>query len=154
MKTSNYTCQFKAACLCVHILWFNVFFFFFFFFSGSQWRTLSLIVAFSGVFFLLFLSSVLYKESNTFNLYMSHSSWLVHPCKFNESSCHLSQLMRLWYLLHRRPAEAQASLRIRPVSPEPSLLAHIKTGSRRRVRPNLGYLAPVGGRACAFEECV
>ena len=33
----------------------------------------------------------------------------------------LSQLMRLWYLLHRRPAKAQASLRIRAVSQEPSL---------------------------------
>ena len=45
-----------------------------------------------------------------------------------------SQLMRLWYLSHRRPAKAQASLRIRAVSPEPSLVAHMKYGSRRRVR--------------------
>ena len=29
--------------------------------------------------------------------------------------------MRLWYLSHRRPAKAQASLRIRAVLPEPSL---------------------------------
>ena len=33
--------------------------------------------------------------------------------------------MRLWCLLHRRPAKAQASLRIRAVSPEPLLFAHI-----------------------------
>ena len=33
--------------------------------------------------------------------------------------------MRLWYLLHRRPAKAQACLRIHAVSPEPSLFAHI-----------------------------
>ena len=33
--------------------------------------------------------------------------------------------MRLWYLSHRRPAKAQASLRIRAVSPEPSLFAYI-----------------------------
>ena len=39
---------------------------------------------------------------------------------------HLSQLMRLWYLSHRRPAKAQASLRIRAVSPDPSLFAHMK----------------------------
>ena len=38
--------------------------------------------------------------------------------------------MRLWYLSHRRPAKAQASLRIRAVSPEPSLFAHIKYGSQ------------------------
>ena len=55
---------------------------------------------------------------------------------------YLSQLMRLWYLSHRRPAKAQASLRIRAVSPEPSLFAHIKYGSRRRVRPKLRQLAP------------
>ena len=53
---------------------------------------------------------------------------------------HMSQLMRLWYLSHRRPAKAQASLRIRAVSPEPSLFAHIKYGSRRRVRPKIRHL--------------
>ena len=46
-----------------------------------------------------------------------------------------SQLMRLWYLSHRRPAKAQASLRIRAVSPEPSLFAHMTYGRKRRVRP-------------------
>ena len=45
----------------------------------------------------------------------------------------MSQLMRLWYLSHRRPAKAQASLRICAVSPEPSLFAHMKYGSRRKV---------------------
>ena len=40
-----------------------------------------------------------------------------------------SQLMRLWYLSHRRPTKAQVSLRIRAVSPEPSLFAHMKYGS-------------------------
>ena len=50
----------------------------------------------------------------------------------------------LWYLSHRRPAKAQASLRIRAVSPEPSLFAHMKNGSRRRVRPKLsGWLKNV-----------
>ena len=43
----------------------------------------------------------------------------------------MSQLMRLWYLSHRRSAQAQARLRTRSVSPEPSLFAHIKFGSRR-----------------------
>ena len=42
------------------------------------------------------------------------------------SSYEVSQLMRLWYLSHRRQAKAQASLRIRAVSLEPSLFAHIK----------------------------
>ena len=38
--------------------------------------------------------------------------------------------MRLWYLSHRRPAKAQASLCIRAVSPEHSLFAHMKYGNK------------------------
>ena len=34
--------------------------------------------------------------------------------------------MKLWYLSHRRPAQAQVSLRIRAVLPEPSLFTHMK----------------------------
>ena len=49
----------------------------------------------------------------------------------------MSQLMRLWYLSHRRPAKAQVSLRIRTVSPEPSLFTHMKYQSRRRVLPKI-----------------
>ena len=67
---------------------------------------------------------------------------------------HFSQLMRLWYLSHRRPAKAQASLRICPVSPEPLLFVHMKYGSRRRVRPNLRQLALLDRCACVFEEWV
>ena len=63
----------------------------------------------------------------------------------------LSQLMRLWYLSHRRPVKAQAR-GSGAVSPEPSLFAHMKYGSRRRVRPKIRHLAPLDGRACAFEE--
>ena len=50
--------------------------------------------------------------------------------------------MRLCYLSHRRPEKAQSSLRIRTVSPEPSLFAHMKYGSRR-VRPKIRHLAPL-----------
>ena len=46
--------------------------------------------------------------------------------------------MRLWYLSHRRPAKAQASLRIRAVSPEPSLFAHRQTkGQTKRQTSSL-----------------
>ena len=62
--------------------------------------------------------------------------------------------MRLWYLSHRRPANAQASLRIRTVSPEPSLFAHIKNGSRRMARQKIRPLAPLDGCTSAFEEGV
>ena len=55
---------------------------------------------------------------------------------------------------HRRPAKALASLRNRAVSPEPSLFAHMKYGSRQRVRQKVRHLAPLDGCACAFEELV
>ena len=60
--------------------------------------------------------------------------------------------MRLWYLSHRWPAKAQVSLRIHAVSPEPSLVAHMKYGSGRRVRPNIRHLASVDDCTCAIEE--
>ena len=62
--------------------------------------------------------------------------------------------MRIWYLSQRRPAKAQASLCIRAVSPESSLFAHMKYGSRWRVRPKLRHLAPLDGCAFAFENWV
>ena len=52
--------------------------------------------------------------------------------------------MRLWYLSQRRPAKAQVSLRIREVSPEPSVFAHTKNGSRRRVQPKNQTSSPTG----------
>ena len=53
---------------------------------------------------------------------------------------------------HRRPSKAQAS--IRAVSPEPSLFAHMKYGSWRRVRPKIRHLALLDGCACVFKEWV
>ena len=50
--------------------------------------------------------------------------------------------MKLWYLSHRQPAKAQVSLHIRTVSPEPSLFAHIKYGSRQNVQPKIRHPAP------------
>ena len=69
-----------------------------------------------------------------------------------EKHYEMSQLMRLWYLSHRRPAKAQVSLCIRAVSPEPSLFAHMNYGSRRRIRPKIRHLAPLDDCACIFEE--
>ena len=66
----------------------------------------------------------------------------------------MSQLMRLWCLSHRRQVKTQASLRIRAVTPEPSLFAQMKYGSRRRVRPKIRHLAPLDDCAHTFEEWV
>ena len=62
--------------------------------------------------------------------------------------------MRLSYLSHRWPAKAQESLHICAVSPQPSLFAHIKYGSRQRVQSKIRHLAPWDGWACAFQERV
>ena len=66
----------------------------------------------------------------------------------------MSQHMTFWHLSHRRQAKAEASLRIRAVSPEPSLFAHMIYGSRQRVGTNIRHLAPLDGCPCAFEEWV
>ena len=67
---------------------------------------------------------------------------------------HMSQLMGLWYLSHRRPAKAEASLCICIVLPEPSLFAHRKHRSRQKVWLKIRHLAPLDGCVCAFEEWV
>ena len=52
-----------------------------------------------------------------------------------------------------RAAKVQASLRIRAVSPEPSLLAHISSESRGTFRQKARSLAPLNGWACAVKIC-
>ena len=52
-----------------------------------------------------------------------------------------------------RAAKVQASLRIRAVSSEPSLLAHISSESRGTFRQKARSLAPVNGWACAVKIC-
>ena len=73
---------------------------------------------------------------------------------FIERFCDNFLQLRFWYLSHKRSAKAQASLRIRAVSPEPSLFVHMNYGSRRRVRPKIRHLASLDGCACAFEDSV
>ena len=52
-----------------------------------------------------------------------------------------------------RAAKVQASLRIRAVSPEPSLLAHTSSESRGTFRQKARSLAPLNGWACAVRIC-
>ena len=66
---------------------------------------------------------------------------------------HLDRVKRNWYLSHMRAAKVQASLRIRAVSPEPSLLAHTSNKSRGTFRPKAISLAPLNGLACADKIC-
>ena len=52
-----------------------------------------------------------------------------------------------------RAAKVQASLRIRAVSPEPSLLDHTSSESRGTFRQKARSLTPLNGWACAVKIC-
>ena len=58
------------------------------------------------------------------------------------------------YLSHLQSAKAQASLRMRTVSPEPSLLAFIQFGCGRILRQKIRTVTLLDKCACEFEECV
>ena len=66
---------------------------------------------------------------------------------------YMDRVKRIWYLSPMRAAKVQASLRIRAVSPEPSLLAHTSSESRGTFRQKARSLAPLNGWACAVEIC-
>ena len=57
------------------------------------------------------------------------------------------------YLSPVRAAKVQASLRIRAVSSEPSLLAHTSSESRGTFRQKARSLAPLNGWACTVKIC-
>ena len=65
----------------------------------------------------------------------------------------MDRVKRIWYLSPMRAAKVQASLRIRAVSPEPPLLAHISIESRGTFRQKARSLAPLNDWACAVEIC-
>ena len=60
---------------------------------------------------------------------------------------------RIWYLSPMRAAKVQASLRIRAVSPEPSLLAYTSSESRGTFRQKARSQAPLNGWACTVRIC-
>ena len=65
----------------------------------------------------------------------------------------MDRVKRIWYLSPMRAAKVQASLRIRAVSPEPSLLAHTSSESRGTFRQKARSLAPLNDWACAVKIC-
>ena len=65
----------------------------------------------------------------------------------------MGRAKRICYLSPMRAAKVQASLRIRAVSPEPSLLAHTNSESRGTFRQKARSLAPLNGWACAVKIC-
>ena len=65
----------------------------------------------------------------------------------------MDRVKRIWYLSPMRAAKVQASLRIRAVSPEPSLLEHTSSESRGTFRQKARSLAPLNVWACAVKNC-
>ena len=68
-------------------------------------------------------------------------------------SSHIDRVKRIWYLSPMPAVKVQASLRIRAVSPEPSLLAHTSSESRGTSRQKARSLAPLNGWAYAVKIC-
>ena len=77
--------------------------------------------------------------------------FLPHAMKTDNNN--VDRVKRIWYLSPMRAAKFQASLRIRAVSPELSLLAHTSSESRGTFRQKARSLAPLNGWACAVEIC-
>ena len=67
----------------------------------------------------------------------------------------MDRVKRIWYLSPMRTAKVQASLRIRAVSPEPSLLAHTSSESPSDRKPDLWPLWMAGHAQLKFvmTEC-
>ena len=65
----------------------------------------------------------------------------------------LDRVKRILYLSPMRAAKVQASLRIRAVSPEPSLLAQTSSESRGTFRQKARSRASLNGWACAVKIC-
>ena len=82
---------------------------------------------------------------------LCNRSWV--NCKLHDLYNQLDRVKRIWYWSSMRAAKVQASLRIRAVSPEPSLLAHTSSESRGTFRQKARSLAPLNGWACAVEIC-
>ena len=71
----------------------------------------------------------------------------------NSRTLYMDRVKRNWYLSPMRAAKVQVSLRIRAVSPEPSLLAHTSSESRGTFRQKARSLAPLNDWACAVKVC-
>ena len=87
--------------------------------------------------------------------------WDTTFCEFNVPVTEKNAERVPWSLLNESQYEPAHEIMvlityatIRAISPEPSMFAHMKYGSKRRVRSKIRHLAPLHGYACAFEEWV
>ena len=87
------------------------------------------------------------------HVHTSFFCWRLYHQRVRFVLDHMGRAKRIWYLSPMRAAKVQASLRIRAVSPEPSLLAHTSSESRGTFRQKARSLAPLNGWACAVKIC-
>ena len=85
-------------------------------------------------------------SGGAFSVFLGH--WCIYRYRLQ-----LGHAKRIWYLSPMRAAKVQASLRIRAVSPEPSLLAHTSSESRGTFRQKARSVAPLNVWACAVKIC-
>ena len=78
-----------------------------------------------------------------------HLASLVMPNSYSHMDC----VKQISYLSPMRAAKVQASLHIRAVTPEPSLLTHTSSESRGTFRKKARSLAPLNGWAWAVKIC-
>ena len=86
-------------------------------------------------------------------IHISVNLSLISHVGFKYYVSYMDRVKRICYLSPMRAAKVQASLRIRAVSPEPSLLAHTSSESRETFRQKARSLVPLNGWACAVEVC-
>ena len=72
---------------------------------------------------------------------------------YKKANDHMDCVKQIWYLSPMQAVKVQASLRIRAVSPEPSLLAHTSSESRGTFRQKARSLAPLNAWECAVKIC-
>ena len=93
-------------------------------------------------------------RTNTISIYVH---LMIHYFKrfgyLDLADSYMDRVKRIWYLSPMRAAKVRASLRIRAVSPEPSLLAHTSSESRGTFRQKARSLAPLNGWTCAVKIC-
>ena len=93
-----------------------------------------------------------WKDNNQELIQSNSTSYPWHQTG-KEQKQYMDRVKRIWYLSPMRAAKVQASLRIRAVSPEPSLLAHTSSESRGTFRQKARSLAPLNDWACAVKIC-
>ena len=102
---------------------------------------------------LLCLSCIRIISLSACDLFPDEMSYDSDTSKLSSHNIQVDRVKRIWYLSPMRAAKVQASLHIRAVSPEPSLLAHTSSESRGTFRQKARSLAPLNGWACAIKIC-